>query len=175
MSIPKFVTQQELADFLGCGIATIQRKQRSGILPKSRTKIGVPFSEAVTAFYAEKFENQSRRDDRPSLEDEVGTSLEAEKLRLTSAQADAQELKNEQTRRDVVPYAFLTFVLANVSPEVGSILKTLPLNMRRLHPEIPEPAMATLDREVARAANTISRVDERLEDRIIDYIRDNPA
>jgi phage terminase Nu1 subunit (DNA packaging protein) len=96
--------------------------------------------------------------------------LTMERLRLTAAQAEGQELKNEITRRKSVPTEFATFVLSRLAAEIGSILDTLPLTLKRRHPELEVRHIETVQRELAKARNRSATLDDRLPGLLDEYL-----
>ncbi|SDS20890.1 Phage DNA packaging protein, Nu1 subunit of terminase [Halopseudomonas xinjiangensis] len=96
--------------------------------------------------------------------------LTQEKLRLTAAQADGQELKNEITRRKSVPTEFATFVLSRLAAEIGSLLDTLPLTLKRRHPDLETRHIDSVQRELAKARNRAATLDDRLPGLLNEYL-----
>ncbi len=96
--------------------------------------------------------------------------LVQERLRLTSAQAEGQELKNEVTKRKSVPTGFATFVLSRVAAEISSILDTLPLTLKRRHPDLEVRHIESVQRELAKARNRAATLDERLPGLMDEYL-----
>lgn len=101
------------------------------------------------------------------------SEMEYEKYRLTKAQADHQELKNEVARKVVVPVDIATFVLGKVAAEISGILDGLPLTLYRKHPELTKVQQENIKRETAKAMNAMSRVSDNLEDYLDDYLRES--
>jgi len=129
------------------------------------------------AFYTARsvIENRlahAERSQQPDDEEDGGTDarLQQERLRLTAAQAEGQELKNEVTKRNLVPVEFATFSLTRLAAEVASILDTLPLTLKRKHPDFETRHMDTLQRELAKARNLAASLDERLDTLLDDYL-----
>lgn len=92
-----------------------------------------------------------------------------EKYRLLKAQADAQELKNEIALTKVIPTDFACFALSGVVSQAVGILESLPLNIVRKHPELTMVQQENIKRELAKAMNALSSLDENLPDMIEDY------
>lgn len=88
--------------------------------------------------------------------------LTQERLRLTTAQADAQEKKNAVTDRDLVPAEFATFALENLSASLGSLLDTVPLKVRRRHPDLEVRHIETIEREIVAARNLAAALADKL-------------
>jgi len=113
---------------------------------------------------------RTRQPDEDEEDGGTDARLQQERLRLTAAQAEGQELKNEVTKRNLVPVEFATFALSRLSAEVASILDTLPLTIKRKHPDIETRQMDTLHRELAKARNQAATLDERLDTLLDDYL-----
>ena len=97
-------------------------------------------------------------------------TLESERLRLTAAQADAQELKNDVTRGQLIPPEILIPVIAKGINATAGILDSLPLNISRKHPEISGNGIDTIRREIAKAMNTMAAFNETSLPAIIDEV-----
>lgn len=62
------------------------------------------------------------------------------RIRLLTAQAEAQELKNERERGDVISTEFCIYALSKLASQISSIMDSLPLTMQRRFPQMT-PAM----------------------------------
>ncbi|MDM8921584.1 terminase small subunit, partial [Escherichia coli] len=62
-------------------------------------------------------------------------TIDYERYRLTKAQADAQELKNERDRGDVIDTEFCMYALSKLARQISSIMDSLPLTMQRSFPQ----------------------------------------
>ncbi|OCH31826.1 DNA-packaging protein [Aliivibrio fischeri] len=106
-----------------------------------------------------------------SQPDEVdGKSMDHERLRLTSAQADGQELKNAKDRREVIETDFNIFCLSKISSEVASILDTVPLSFKRRFPELEAKHIEHLRRDLVKAQNIAADLDSRIPDYLDEYL-----
>ncbi|MDI3356538.1 terminase small subunit [Pseudomonas sp. UYIF39] len=95
--------------------------------------------------------------------------LMIEKVRLTKAQAVAQEKKNEVMQQQLIPVEIATFVLSKVASQIASLLDTVPLKLRRKHPEMDPRHLESLEREIALARNLMAQVDEKLDEYLDEY------
>jgi phage terminase Nu1 subunit (DNA packaging protein) len=95
-------------------------------------------------------------------------NLDSERLRLTTAQADAQELKNEQARAQVVPVEFAIFALSKVANEAAGILDSLPLNIKRRYPEASKKILDAIRRELSKSMNALAALNDTALPGIID-------
>lgn len=93
-----------------------------------------------------------------------------ERLRLTTAQADAQEKKNQVADKQLVPVQFSTFSLAKIAGQVGSKLETVGKTVSRRHPEIDPRILETLEREIALARKVCAQFGENLPEILDEYL-----
>ncbi|MCP4063711.1 MAG: terminase small subunit [Gammaproteobacteria bacterium] len=96
--------------------------------------------------------------------------MEAERLRLTRAQAEGQEIKNELAKGKTAPIEIISLVLSKIAGEATGILDSLPLDIRRRHPELPTGVIESIKRQVVKSQNAIARTDETLEHALEDYL-----
>lgn len=93
-----------------------------------------------------------------------------ERLRLTAAQAEGQELKNDVTKRRSVPTEFATFALSRIVPAISSAFDTLPMVMRRRHPDLQARHLDTLEREATKIRNAAAQLADRLPGLLDEYL-----
>ncbi|WMY72730.1 terminase small subunit [Buttiauxella selenatireducens] len=86
-------------------------------------------------------------------EDIDDQELLRERVRLTRAQADAQELKNEKERDEVIAVDFMRFILTRVTGEIASILDTIPLSVQRKNPGLDSRAIKGIQQDITKARN----------------------
>lgn len=177
------VNKNQLADIFGCDVRTISTWQSQG-LPRlsgggKGTEVVFDVSAAI-AWFAEReaeIENEKLRkevnDLRAAAESELqpGT-IDYERYRLTKAQADAQELKNQVAEHMVIDTAFCIFALSRLAGELSSILDSIPLHMQRRFPELPERQLAFLKGLVAKTSNKCVEAAEKMQDFADEYYRD---
>lgn len=112
---------------------------------------------------------------QPATDDLDQGTLDYERLRLTRAQADGQEIKNEIARGKTAPVEIITQVLSKIAGEASGELDSLPLNIKRRHPELDSQIIEAIKRHCVKAQNAIARTDESLEHFLDDYLADNDA
>lgn len=93
-----------------------------------------------------------------------------ERLRLTGAQADAQERKNKVQDKELVPVGFMVFALGRLSAMLGSTLDTIPKSLKRKHPDIATRHLEALEREIAVTRNEAAGLSEAIPEILDDYI-----
>ena len=96
--------------------------------------------------------------------------LMEERRGLTAAQRIGQEKKNEVTARLLVPVEFSTFALSRLAAQVGSILDTVALKVKRKHPDIEVRHVEAMQREIALARNIASDLGESLPGILDEYL-----
>lgn len=92
------------------------------------------------------------------------------RIRLLTAQAEAQELKNERERGDVISTEFCIYVLSKLASQISSIMDSLPLTMQRRFPQITPAMLDGLKKEVVRACNACTKLDENIPRILSDYL-----
>lgn len=154
-----------------------------GISPQAFDKWGVQATARIgrEAFYTAQsvLENRLKHaahkqqlggDDIPGIDPLADHKLTQERLRLTSAQADSQEQKNEVSRKRLVPVDFATFALSRVAAQIGSMLDTVPLKLRRKHPDLDVRHVESLQREIAHARNTAAEAGDLIPGLLDEYL-----
>ncbi|WP_345848169.1 terminase small subunit [Shewanella algae] len=97
-------------------------------------------------------------------------NIDFERYRLTKAQADGQELKNEKERKEVVETAFATFVLGRTAAQMASILDQIPLRIKRKFPDLPPARIDAIKAEIIKAQNIAAELGGQLEDWLNEYL-----
>lgn len=120
------------------------------------------------AFYDVQSVLENRLAHSPNGSAGDNSDLAEERLRLTKAQADNLELKNEQLKGCVVPIEIIGLVLSRVSGEAAGILDGIPLDIKRKHPSLDNPIIEDIKRHIVKAQNAVARsetvLDQVLED-----------
>jgi len=147
-----------------------------GVLPSSKGPGGLDVDACRLAYvrYLRGLANgQVRAETPPDYDDQDGDTakrLEQERLRLTAAQAEGQELKNEVAKRRSVPTEFATFALSRIVPAISSAFDTLPMVMRRRHPDLQARHLDTLEREATKIRNAAAQFADRLPGLLDEYL-----
>ncbi|MDF0533653.1 terminase small subunit [Shewanella sp. A32] len=148
-----------------------------GISTQAFDKWDVPITkrEGRQAFYsvsdvvANRVANERKKTAAPE-DDPEKPNLDFERWRLTKAQADGQELKNEKDRKEVVEVAFSTFVLQRVSAQISAILEQIPLRIKRKYPDMPPARIDAIKAEIIKASNLAAEVGSDMETMLDDYL-----
>lgn len=137
-----------------------------GISPQAFDKWGVEPAAKIgrEVFYTAQAVLQNRLDHATQKQQPEGLDAEGldplaekkllqERLRLTTAQAVAQEQKNEVNAKTLVPAPFATFALARIAAKIGSKLETVCKTVRSQIPDTPPLVLEAFEREIALARN----------------------
>ncbi|HGT7883663.1 TPA: terminase small subunit [Escherichia coli] len=92
------------------------------------------------------------------------------RIRLLTAQAEAQELKNERDRGDVIDTEFCMYALSKLASQISSIMDSLPLTMQRSFPQMTPAMLDGLKKEVVRACNACTKLDVNIPRMLSDYL-----
>ncbi|MBL5899940.1 terminase small subunit [Lelliottia amnigena] len=167
------VNKKQLAAIFGVDAKTIQRWQEQGMPVTSGGGRGVEVAYdtiAVIKWYAERdceLENGRLRKELDELraageaELQPGT-IDYERYRLTRAQADAQEMKNEVDKSLLIPMELLTFLLPRIAGGISAKLDGIPLTLKRKYPELKPVHIDAVKKEVALASNQAAAIHEDL-------------
>lgn len=156
---PHWMSQQNMAKSLGVTVSAFARWE---VEPVARIGKHV------------YYDVRSVLDNRLEKADQSGTNsdIEAERLRLTRAQAEGQEIKNELAKGKTAPVEIISLVLSKVAGEATGILDSLPLDIRRRHPELQTAVIESIKRQVVKSQNAIARTGDTLEHALEDYMEE---
>lgn len=101
--------------------------------------------------------------------------MEAERLRLTRAQAEGQEIKNELARGKTAPVEIIALSLSTVAGAASGILDSLPLDMKRKFPELNTQMIEAIKRQCVKAQNEISRLEGVMVEKLQEYVEQQEA
>jgi phage terminase Nu1 subunit (DNA packaging protein) len=170
-------TQVEVAAHLDLSDRQVRNLLADGVLPASKGAGGLDVDACRIAYISYlrglasgQVKRQEARQPDDDIDPMAEQKLTQERLRLTAAQAEGQELKNDITRRRSVPTEFATFVMSKIAAEIASILDTLPLTLKRRHPDLEVRHIESIQRELAKARNRAAELDERLPGLLNEYL-----
>ncbi len=165
---PHWLNKTEMAASLGI---SVQAFDKWGVKPTA--KIGRSVYYDCRSVVSNRIENEQQKQ-QPAEDEEVDPSkLDYQRYRLTKEQADAQELKNQKERAEVVETAFATFTLSRIAAQLGSILESVPLNKRRTFPELETKHIEHLKREIVKAQNIAAGLDDKIPELLDEYLADS--
>ena len=164
-------TQKEIGDHLDLSDRQIRTLVSEGVLPSNGKPGQLDLDECRIAYirHLRSFANGTNQPSPNEDPPEEG-SLDYERYRLTKAQADNMELKNEIARGKTAPVEILQTVLAKVAGEAAGEIDSIPLNVKRKHPQLDGQVIEDIKRHCVKAQNAVSRVDDALDDVLNDYL-----
>jgi phage terminase Nu1 subunit (DNA packaging protein) len=74
-----------------------------------------------------------------------------------------------------VPIEIVQIVLSKIAGEAAGELDSIPLNVKRKHPQLDSQVIDDIKRQCVKAQNAIARCDETLDSVLDDYITDPEA
>ena len=163
---PEWLNRKNTAKSLGI---TVQSFDQWGVKPVA--KIGRETFFLMSDVVANRVNHAQQKRQLAPLDSEVEAQLAQEKLRLTKEQADQLELKNELARAKVVPTDLFSAILSRVAAEIAGIIDTLPLQVKRKHPELETPVIESIKWQCVKAMNAMARVDAVADEVIANYIK----
>lgn len=170
-------TQVEVAAHLDLSDRQVRNLLADGVLPGSKGAGGLDVDACRMAYirYLRGLSSGQVRRETPEVAgDDIDPLAEAkltqERLRLTSAQADTAELKNEQLRRKLVPVEFLSFALPKVVAPIATSFDTLLMNIRRRAPDVPPRVLDIIEREAVKTRNECARFGENVPELIDEFL-----
>jgi len=140
------MNEVELARFLGVEPSRIRTLARDKVIV--RTARGRFDVAASVAGYCRRLSAHARTAGRPS---EGGDKLKAERLRLTRAQAEAQEAKNRLTAGELVGAADVAREWQSVLRDVRAAVLAVASRYGAAMPHLTATDVAALDRELRAA------------------------
>lgn len=160
------LNKKDMATSLGI---SVQAFDKWGVIPTEKRGREVFYD--VRSVLENRLAHQVRKQ-QPDEDSEVAVEqrLQIARVRLTEAQAEAQELKNQKGKGLVVETAFCTFALSRVAGEIAGILDGIPLTLQRRFPGVDPRHLDYLKSTLAKAMNRTAVVGERVEAWMDEYI-----
>lgn len=168
-------TQLEVAEHLDITDRQVRSLLQSGVLPGSKGRGGYDLDDCRLAYIRNLRGQASGQVKSPEagaeevLDPMLEQKREQEEYLLTRERRIGQQQKNELSARKVVPSEFAIFSLSKLAAEVAAILDTLPLTMKRKHPDLEPRHLDTLSRELAKARNQAAGLHETIPEHLNEY------
>lgn len=141
-----------------CGISP-QAFRAWGVEPVAKQPPYVYYT--VEGVLTNRLEHQAARLERigkPASDEERELAEGNAKLRLTLAQAEGQELKNAQLRKELAPVDMLEWVVGKAGAQISAILDAIPLQLKKRNPKLTATDLETIRREIVKAQNTAAHL-----------------
>ena len=140
------ITGVELASILGIESSGITRLFKNGVLIKAKSK-KFALKRNVTAYIEYLKVNAAG-----------GGDLADNRNRLTIAQAEAQEIKNQVAKKELAPLSLLESALMRWAESTASIFESIPIKLKRKHPDLTARKLTEIKKELAKARNEMAKV-----------------
>lgn len=167
---PHWITQQDMAASIGI---SVQAFVKWGVEP--HTKIGRNTFYLVDDVLRNRLAHQAaklQKAELPVTDAELGRAEREEKLRLTKAQAEGQEIKNAQLRKELAPVAVIEWVVGKAGSQISAVLDAIPLQVKKRNPKLTASDIEIIRREIAKAQNAAAQMTVDLDEY---YERDEAA
>lgn len=129
-------------------------------------KIWYDMREVCEFYYMQRFRKEYGEGGAPEAgSPEKKANANEQKARLTKAQADAQELKNDVERGKLAPIQMLENALSDLSGQISSILGAIPSKLRKKYAWLKSSQLDEVETEIAKAQNAAADVRLALPDR----------
>ncbi len=171
---PTWINKKDLAARLGI---SVQALGKWGVEPVG--KVGREVFFTLRDVIDNRIENAAKNDNLGNLgttADEkeetrqLARNRQREEYLLAKERRIGQQQKNEIQAGTMIPTEFATFALSRLAARVASILDTLPLTIRRAHPDLEARHIDSITSEVAKARNTAAEADEILPELVEEYV-----
>ncbi|WP_455928794.1 terminase small subunit [Pseudomonas fluorescens] len=167
---PEWLNKSRMADSLGI---TTQAFDKWGVTPVA--KIGRESFYDVRSVLdnrlVHKGEKQQPLDgDGQPIDPLIEYKQAQQKLRLTTEQADAQEMRNRVKAKKLVPVDFCLFALGKLSVMLGSTLDTIHIKVKRKHPDIEVRHIEAIQREIAVTRNEAVNLADTLPELLDEFV-----
>lgn len=170
-------SKAEVATHLDLSERQIGNLLKDHILPAAKGPAGLLLDDCRVAYIRHlrrrtigrppgNLAQQASAQSRPAPADDANAipNIEAQREReeylLIKERRITQQQKNEVAAQKLVPTEFAIFTLSKIAAEIATVLDTLPMTMKRKHPDLETRHIDTLLRELARARNIASSLDE---------------
>lgn len=167
-------TQVEVAAHLDITDRQVRKLLQSGVLPPSKGRGGYDLDDCRMAYIRHlrgqaSGQVKSAEPEGDGVDPLLEHKREREEYLLTRERRIGQQQKNDIAARKVVPSEFAIFSLSRLASEIAAMLDTLPLVMKRKHPDLEARHLDTLSRELAKARNQAANLNETVPDLLNEY------
>lgn len=152
---PSWLTQADMAASCDKSLSAFQKWNVEPV-----EKIGRNVFYAVADVLENRLNDQEVRFQKhaPSDMAEMIQAEREEKLLLTKAQREGQELKNSQLRKELAPVSIIEWTLGKVGSQIAAILDSLPLQIKKRCPKLTASGIEVIRREIVKAQNIAATV-----------------
>lgn len=170
-------TQKQLAEHLDITDRQVRNLLTDGVLPGSKGNGGLDVNAGRIAYIrylrglaAGQVKPATGLPEGDDIDPLIEYRLMEERRGLTAAQRIGQEKKNEIAERRLVPVDFMTFALARIASQIGSLLDQVGVKVARKHPGIDVRHLEAMQREIATARNIAAALGEDMPAILAEYL-----
>ena len=148
------VSTAEMCSWLGISKVSLGDMRKRGVVSmvaRDRWEVKKTVN-AVTRHYREIAAG------RKSAEDDDSPDLVSQRALLAKSQFEGQELKNAQLRRELAPISLIEWTLGKVGNQIGAVLDSIPLKVKKVVPRLTAVEVEHIKREVVKAQNAAARI-----------------
>lgn len=151
--IPGEMSEREIAELFGLSLSMVRTKASEGVFVRSRR--GRYDVRACIRAYVPRLREAASRSGPGSKSSGATADLNAEKLRLTKAQADKEETRVARERGELVLAADVAREWSNVLRDVRNALLAVPSRCGASLPHLTATDVATMENEIRSALEGI--------------------
>lgn len=145
----KLVTGAELGQIFGVSAVTINTWRKDGmpVHEERPAPLGRSYdTEKVIAWFSQKGNGKANVQGAGERRQDLG--------RIDKERADHLALKNAMLRREYIPITVVTVAVSRVAQKLAGALDTLPVDIKRIAPELQPNDIEEIRRQVVEIQNT---------------------
>jgi len=113
---------------------------------------------AVLANRLAHWENQISQAASRETDQEPSSADREARLRLTLAQAEGQEIKNAQLRKELAPVHLLEWVVGKAGAQISAILDAIPMQLKKRNAKLTASNIELIRRDIVKAQNAAAQM-----------------
>ncbi|MDX2440319.1 MAG: terminase small subunit [Desulfobacterales bacterium] len=154
------ITKKQVSEILVCDIRTVTTYQNQATNPLPISRKGKRGTSNIYDARAVHEWDLQRKISAYLSKNELNedTDIEHERFRLTKAQADSQEMKNQVLRQELAPLILIEIAIRKWSEQARSMLDATPLKVKKLLPKMKATEIEIIRREIIKIQNAISKI-----------------
>lgn len=150
---PEWITQEKMAAHCKMSISGF-RKWQVEPAGKNGRQVFYRFSDVLK----NRLTNLESRLTKSASTGEISRAERVAKLRLIEAQAEGQEIRNAQLRRELAPVAVIEWTLGKVGSQIAAILDSIPMQLKKRNSKLTASNIELIKREIIKTQNIAAQV-----------------
>lgn len=152
----EWLKQSDMARSCGVSVQAFQKWKVATVAKQGRS-VFYTFADVLENRLAHQ-KSQLGKQAEPATDKEQTQAEREAKLRLTQAQAEYQEIKNSQLRKELAPVAVLEWTLGRVGSQIAAILEAIPSRLKKRNPKLTATDIHLITREIVKTQNAAAKV-----------------